>query len=217
MRITSMYKAYTYFTCRRRVDFHQKVKFNSLDDFIEVMESQYFLEEVQNDKRSKFNRKTIAYYNEILDLIKKHHGKFHRWKRDINMSVIILESTFKSIDDLIEFKNAARFPCVTTKFVYSIGFKGKNTIPFQPKDYKNLKKIWKKMYAAGNHEKLEERAEFYHSIGDFLSLTLSELKHPMKIKEFKNISGHLVIDIQFSTIQGLRAIDTAMKMRAADV
>ena len=215
MHFTTMYKAYTYFNCRRRVDFPKKVKYNSKDDFIEAMETQLFLEEAQNDKSTRFNKQTIMHYADVLKLIEEHHGKFHRWKRDINMAVIIVEATFEDIDDLIAYKKAARFPCVTTRYVYSVAFKGRCTRPFAPEDYTNLEKICEVLYEAAFDEFPEDVFEFYSSLADFLYWKLDVIKYPWKIKSFKNMNGHLVIDIQFSTIDGFRTLDHSIKVDAA--
>ena len=215
MHFTTMYKAYTYFNCKRRVDLPGKVKNNSLDDLVKTMESQLFLEEVKNDKSTRFNKQTIMHYVDILKLIEDHNGKFHRWKRDINMAVIIIEATFEDIDDLIAYKKAVRFPCVTTRYVYSVAFKGRCTKSFTPEDYKNPQKIWETLYEAAINVNSEEQSDFYFSVADFLYWKLDVIKYPWKIKSFKNMNGHLVIDVQFSTIDGFRALDHSIKVDAA--
>lgn len=215
MHFTTMYKAYTYFNFRRRVDFPKKVKYNSMDDLIETVESRIFLEEVQNDKNTRFNKQTIMHYMDALKLIEEHNGKFHRWKRDINMAVIIIEATFEDIDDLIAYKKAVRFPCVTTRYVYSVAFKGRCTKSFTPEDYKNPQKIWETLYDAAINVSSEEQSDFYFSVADFLYWKLDVIKYPWKIKSFKNMNGHLVIDVQFSTIDGFRTLDHSIKVDAA--
>ena len=193
---SSAYKIYTFINCERRVELPKKVDHYTIDGFTTVMESQLCLEKGTRSRKSKKRRATLRLYPEVLKLIEKYHGTFYQWRRDLCTGVIIIEVLFDDLNDFYGYGyEVDRFPNISSKYVYSVVFDGKNHISMDAREYRYPKRMSKIMVEAAEKDDSVDQQNFYYGMSYFLEFLD---KMPIyKIKLFKNRNGHLVVDIMF--------------------
>lgn len=210
------FKAFTYFTCGRLIKQPKGARHGSEDDFISIMKAQIQFEQSKNDERSVKNIQILERYTTVLDLIKKSKGKFFRWRRDICLSVIIVEATFDDINDLKCYLHMSQFPAVRTRPVYSVSFDGTVSEIFSPQEYASLQKMWEKMYMLADKHGNDPIGEFYGSVADFLYEDVNSISTQKKIKTFKNRGTHLVVDVEFPNMNGFMSLLRIMNLHYAE-
>ena len=193
---SSMCKVFTFINCGRRVELPGRVNPYSIGDFVTTMEAQISLEKGIHDKRTKTHLSTLRLFPNVLRLIDKYQGTFYRWRRDICTGVIVIEVTFEDMNNLYGYGyDVSRFPNITSKYVYTAIFDGKNHIPVATRDLKYPRRMATIMTDAAKDEVTFSQENFYREIAFFFDF-LDDM--PIyKVKSFKNEYGSLTIDIMF--------------------
>lgn len=210
------FKVYTFINCGRRVTLPEKVDYYSRDSLSDVVNSQLRLEKTKKRrKKSLTNRSTLRKYPDVLKLIDEHHGNFLQWRRDLCLSVIIIEVLFDDLNSLYEYGYAVnKLEHISSKYVYSITFDGKSHISTDARDYKYPARMSKIMVEAAEAEEEDfDQQEFYYEISKFLGFIDTMTIH--KIKRFKNSNGCLGIDIAFQRYCDFLVFKAEMDRRAA--
>ncbi len=206
----SMYKVFTFINCGRRVELPDKLDYRSGKSFAAVMDAQILLEKGIQGKASKKHLETLRHYPNILALISKYHGKFFRWRRDINTGVIIVEVVFEDLNNLYGYGyDVARFPHISSKYVYSAIFDGKSHVSTSPKDMKYPKRMSLILEDAAEDEASEIQKMFYYELATFCDFIDEMPKH--KVKTFKNRDGFLVVDVSFRYFLDFETFKKAME------